>query len=808
MKQSLPTLLLAALLPLHATAADTGKVQRQVAGNRTTENVPEVPAQLLERLDRYQNTRGASLAGWTREGCLLVSTRFAETAQAHRVCSPLGMREQLTFYPEPVAALTPAPPQAWRDGFVFAKDRGGDEFSQLYWFDADTRATVLLTDGKRSQNGGVAISRDGGLLAYSSTARNGTDRDIWIRDTRTGEARAVLTEGGSWRASDFSPDGTRLLVSRYVSANESLPGELDLASGKLRMFPVDGGRAAFGDFLYAPDGTSVFYVTDEDIDGRPQQFRSLRHHGPLMGAPTVLSAHIPWDVENVRIAGDGRHLAYSTNEDGVSRLHVLRLPGFEPVQLPALRDLPLGVIGNFDFSPDGKRLALDLNSATSPSDVFVLDLAGGELQRWTRSEVGGLDASAFIAPTLVHYPTFDQVDGKPRMIPAFYYRPAKPAASGRHPVLINIHGGPESQSRPVFNPAIQFMLADLGVAVLVPNVRGSSGYGKDYLEADNGLRREDSVKDIGALLDWIAQQPGLDASRVGVYGGSYGGYMVLSSLMHYSERIRAGIDVVGISDFRTFLKNTEDYRRDLRRAEYGDERDPAMAAFFEQIAPLKHADRIRAPLFVAQGRNDPRVPWTEAVQIVEAVRGNGQPVWYLEYADEGHGFRKKANSDYFNAASMLFWQQHLLDGGPTAFAEPRPGLRTGGQPTLRDLERLQAQGVRTVIDLRGTGEDRGFDEAAEARRLGLEYVALPIAGKDDVNPANASALQALLREHGDGVLLHCGSGNRVGALLALGAAAGGAPRAQALALGRNAGMTSLETRVAEQLDGMQPHQAR
>jgi len=799
MRPPLIVTLLVALLPLQSVAADTAQVQRQVAGNRTTENVPEVPADVVERLDRYQNTRGASLAGWTREGCLLVSTRFAETAQAHRVCAPLGMREQLTFYREPVTGLLPAPPQAWRDGFVFARDRGGDEFSQLYWFDEATRSTTLLTDGKRSQNSGAVVSRDGGLLAWSSTARNGTDRDIWVRDTRTGQSRAVLTEGGSWSASDFSPDGTRLLVSRYASASESYPGELDLASGKLTMFPVDGGKAALGQFQYAPDGKGVFYISDEDIAGKPQQFRTLRWHGPGMGAPKLISAHIPWDVDEVRIAADGRHLAYSTNEDGISRLHVLRLPDLKPVDLPALRELPVGVIGNFDFAADGKRLALDLNSATSPSDVYVLGLDGKALERWTRSEVGGLDASAFIAPTLIRYPTFDQVDGKPRTIPAFYYRPAKAAASGKHPVLINIHGGPEGQSQPVFNPTIQFMLADLGVAVLVPNVRGSSGYGKEYLQADNGFKREDSVKDIGALLDWIATQPDLDASRVGVYGGSYGGYMVLAALMHYSDRIRAGIDVVGISDFRTFLQNTENYRRDLRRAEYGDERDPAMAEFFARIAPLNHADRIRAPLFVAQGRNDPRVPWTEAEQIVKAVRGNGQPVWYLEYADEGHGFRKKTNTDYFNAASMLFWQQHLLDG-PERFGEPRAGLRTGGQPTAQDLARLKAQGVRTIIDLRGPGEDRGFDEAAEAARLGLDYVALPIAGKDAITPANADALAALLKQHGDGVLLHCASGNRVGALLALDAARSGTPAAEALALGRKAGLSSLEPVVAAQIE--------
>ena len=226
--------------------------------------------------------------------------------------------------------------------------------------------------------------------------------------------------------------------------------------------------------------------------------------------------------------------------------------------------------------------------------------------------------------------------------------------------MIDIHGGPEGQAVPYFDPYTQFLMRELGVAVLVPNVRGSSGYGKTYLKLDNADRREDSVRDIGALLDWIATRPELDASRVGVTGGSYGGYMVLASLMHYPERIRAGVDVVGISDFSTFLTNTEDYRRDLRRAEYGDERDPAMKAVFDRISPLKNASRIRSPLFVAQGRNDPRVPWTEAEQIVAAVRGNGQPVWYLLYADEGHGFRKKANADWFDAATILFWQEHLL----------------------------------------------------------------------------------------------------------------------------------------------------
>ncbi len=638
-------------------------VVREEQGNRVSENLPAIPPALIEQLNRYQNTRGASFAGWTRDDCLLIGTRFAETTQAHRVCQPLGMREQLTFYPEPVNSLATAPPKSSLDGFVFGKDVGGNEFWQLHWFDLKTRATTLLTDGK-ARNQSPLFAHDGKQFAWSSTARNGTDTDVWVMDFATRQPRAVVTAGGNWSAMDFSPDGKRLLVMKYVSAAESYPGVVELATGKLTLFPVDGGKASFRGFRFAPDGQAVYFVSDEPLRagnglGKPSEFGTLRYHDPATGTFKVLSAATPWDVDGFEIAEDGRHLAYVSNEDGIDKLHVLRLPGHQPLALPAL---PVGAIGGFGFSPDGRRLALTLNTATSPSDVHVLDLAGGTLARWTRSEVGGLDAAKFVAPTLIRYPTFDQLDGKARTIPAFYYKPANASAGKKLPVVINIHGGPEAQALPTFNPTAQYLANELGVAMLVPNVRGSSGYGKTYLSLDNAEKREDSVKDIGALLDWIAQQPELDAERVGVFGGSYGGYMVLASLMHYPQRIKAGVSIVGISHFGTFLTNTESYRRDLRRAEYGDERDPAMQAVFERISPLKGAGKITSPLFVAQGRNDPRVPYTEAEQIVKAVRSNGQPVWFLMYNDEGHGFAKKANSDYFGAATMLFWQRHLLGG--------------------------------------------------------------------------------------------------------------------------------------------------
>ena len=283
-------------------------------------------------------------------------------------------------------------------------------------------------------------------------------------------------------------------------------------------------------------------------------------------------------------------------------------------------------------------------------------IAYRHLTRWTHSEVGGLDTDTFVEPTPITYPSFDHIKGKAREIPAFIYRPH---TKGRHPVIITIHGGPESQFSPRFSSAYQLWIKALDAAIIAPNVRGSSGYGNTYVNLDNGFKREDSVRDIGALLNWIKTQPDLDADRVAVLGGSYGGYMVLASSVLYSDRLRAAVDIVGISNFVTFLKNTKDYRRDLRRAEYGDERDPEMNTFLQRISPSNHVDKITIPMLVIQGENDPRVPVSEAVQIVKALRQANRPVWYMNALNEGHGYRKKENRDLSRQVITLFLQEHL-----------------------------------------------------------------------------------------------------------------------------------------------------
>jgi dipeptidyl aminopeptidase/acylaminoacyl peptidase len=384
------------------------------------------------------------------------------------------------------------------------------------------------------------------------------------------------------------------------------------------------------------------------------EFTQLRKIDITTGKSENLSKAIPWNVSGLTISPNGRSIAFATNEDGISKVYLLdtRNHRYKPV-----KNLPNGLIYNLEFSPDSKRLAYTLNSATSAADVYVMDIRSSRVTRWTESEIGGLNPDNFVEAELIHYPTFDTVEGKPREVPAFVYRPK--AKQDRYAVMISIHGGPEGQVRPYFSSTVQYLTGEVGAIVITPNVRGSSGYGKTYLGLDNGLKREDSVRDIGALLDWIKTQKDMDASRIGVIGGSYGGYMVLASMTHYNDQLALGVNSFGVSNFVTFLENTSDYRRDHRRQEYGDERIPEVRRYLNQTAPMNNTEKIKKPLFVLQGANDPRVPASESEQIVSKVRSNGTDVWYVLFHDEGHGFRKKANQDYRNAALGLFLKKHL-----------------------------------------------------------------------------------------------------------------------------------------------------
>jgi len=617
-----------------------------VPPNLVVENVPEFPPPLVEKIQPYLSVRFAFIHGWNPvRPEMLIETRFGETAQLHIVKMPGGARRQITFFADAIneGSFRPRDPNT----VVLSHDVGGDEFYQIYRYDLTSSDMTLLTDGK-SRNTGMIWSRDGKWLAFSTTRRNGNDTDIWIVDPSDPKSArmAMKVEGGGWVATDFSKDNARMLVTNEVSANESYLYLVDVATGAATLLtPKRAVPVYYSSASFSADDRDIYFTSDEG-----SEFQQLvRMH--LDDRSKQVISREAWDIEEWAPSEDRGRVSYTTNENGVSVLHVIDANGKELLR----PRVPQGVMSDLRWHPNGQLIGFNLSSARSPRDVYSIDTTTGALQRWTESETGGLNPERNVEPQLVTMKSFDGTQ-----ISAFVYRPDPAKFPGRRPAIVTIHGGPEGQSRPDFLGRNNYWINELGIALIYPNVRGSTGYGKTFLAMDNGYKREDTVKDIGTVINWIKSDPALDGSRIGIYGGSYGGYMTLATATHYNDQIRAAIDVVGISNFVTFLTNTSGYRRDLRRVEYGDERDPKMAAFLQQISPLTSASKIKKPLFVVAGFNDPRVPWTEGQQMVQTVRANGAPVWWLMAKDEGHGFDKRTNQDFQFMAMVMFWQQYLL----------------------------------------------------------------------------------------------------------------------------------------------------
>mgnify|MGYP000704596449 CR=1 FL=1 len=615
--------------------------------NLVAQGLPSIPYALVEDVRRYTEARAAAFYAWhptLRQ--MLIGTRFGNSTQVHHVRRPGGARTQLTFFDEPVATASFEPTSG--RSFVFSKDVGGNEFSQLYRFDRPNSKVTLLTDGGRSQNGSVLWNHKGDRLVYASTRRNGADRDLWLVNPANKKSDRQLNEltGGGWQPLDWSHDDSKILVLEYLSINKSILHVVDVASGKRESVTPLDAPVAYGNAKFS-GAADVLWVTSD----RDSEFQRLGRLNLKSGEFKPVTDELRWNVESFELSPNGAQLAFVTNEAGVSKLYVLDTA---TDKIRQAENLPQGVFFLGDWHKSGKEIAVTISSARSTSDVFSVDAHTLAVTRWTESELGGLQPKQLAEPELVRWKSFDGLE-----ITGFQYLPPE-RFTGKRPVIINIHGGPEGQTRPLFLGRNNYFINELGVAMIYPNVRGSDGYGKTFLQLDNGLKRLDSVRDIGALLEHIAADPRLDASRVMVTGGSYGGYMTLAVATTYNDRIACALDVVGISNFATFLKNTERYRRDLRRAEYGDERDPAIAKFFEEMAPLNQAEKINKPLFVVQGGNDPRVPLSEAEQMVAKIKAGGSPIWYLMAKDEGHGFRKKNNADYQFYATIMFVKKYLL----------------------------------------------------------------------------------------------------------------------------------------------------
>ena len=616
--------------------------------NLITENIAEISKQLSNEVKKYSESRSASLGDihpLTNE--IIINTRFGSTPQLHRVSKSMGARTQITFFDEPVSATSFEPLKG--EYLVYSKDIGGNEFGQLFKLDLKTLQSTLLTDGGKSQNGGITWRKDGKGFYYASTKRNGGDRDIYYMDPNNPKSEKLILQvkGGGWGIQDVSPDNKKLVLGEYISINESYIWLLDIETGKLTEVTDRNSKGiSQSEATFSNLSNEIWLVTDKD-----NEFQRLAAMNLNTKKTTYYTSDIPWNVESFNLSEDKKSIVFITNEGGLNKMYLMNT-GTKAYK--EIKNLPIGLISGARFTKDNQTIFFNQSTAQSASDVYQLNIKTAKIERWTESELGEMQPSDMSVPKFIEWKSFDDLK-----ISGFYY-PASPKFKGKRPVIIMIHGGPEGQSMASFLDSNNFYTSEMGVSLVYPNVRGSSGFGKTYLEKDNGFLREDSVKDIGALLDWIAKQPEVDKDKIMIMGRSYGGYMTLATAFHYADRIKCSVDIVGISNFNTFLKNTEEYRRDLRRAEYGDERDSKMAAFFDKTAPLNNTDKIKKPMFIIQGTNDPRVPVTEAMQMRDKLKAQGNTVWYLEAKDEGHAFKKKANIDYVRLAIIRFMQEYLV----------------------------------------------------------------------------------------------------------------------------------------------------
>lgn len=607
-------------------------------------NVPEIPLQIALRLKQYREIGSAKFLDWTPDSrSMLVSSHFEETAQLQYLSNSRARPHQITKSPDPIEN------GIFRPGSVdilFSRDIEGTENYDLFFVDAKTSEVQRVTQAG-GRNISPVFSKDGDWLAWSHADAGSADYSIVLAPVSDVTAQRVIHFGtGYWVPTDFSHDGKFLVLQNFRSRIDADLYVLNLLTGVIREIDKDEVPRGRSIAQFSANGDSVYFLRDDDTE-----FNNLYAYDLANDRKSNLTADLNHAIDAFDLSPDGGLILLSCNEGGTSQF---RLVGTEPdrrsLRVPKLAG---GVINAMSFSPNSKKVAFSYSTSQTPENVFVFSVGKTRLTRWTRVDLNSLNRRDFVEPQAITYPTFDQHDGQRRQIPGYLY---KPRGSGPHPVIVYLHGGPAWQFRPRFNSIFQYWVHDLGVAVVAPNVRGSTGYGRSFEQLDNSRKRDDGIRDVGALLDWIADQDELDEVRVAVYGGSYGGYMSLSSMMHYNDRLSGGVETSGISNLATFLENTAIWRRDLRRREYGDERNPEMRAWLEERAPVNHSDKFTKPMFIIHGRNDTRVPVTEALQMYDGVRAQGGNPWLIIANDEGHGFKRKSNSDFTDAAVALFFQ--------------------------------------------------------------------------------------------------------------------------------------------------------
>ena len=593
--------------------------------------------------ERYLNVRNAGTPSFGPDGerlSFLLDT--TGVAQVWRLDEPRAWPRQLTFEEERVVLASWSPE---RDELIFSMDEGGDERAQLFRLDGGGETVTPLTDRPDAKHYWGGWNSDGSQFAFASNRREQGVFDVYVQDRDATEAELVH-EGDGWLSPvAWSPDDDRLAVIELQSSSDYDVYVLDIETGDFDHVTPHEGDVHYGNVNWGPDGEALYLVTNDGADTK----YFARLDVDSFEVETVEEGG-DWNVEGLTVDEDAGRLAYARNVDGYTELTVGEFTGATTFREFPTPNLPRGVYGGPTFGPDAERFALTVTGSTENGNVYVVDVETGEAERWTDAATGGLPKESFVRPRLVRFESFDE-----REIPGFYSVPAE-VEKGEAPVIVDIHGGPQAQRRPSFHAVKQYFL-DRGYAYFEPNVRGSAGYGQAYAQLDDVEKRMDSVADVKAGVEWLTEQPAVDADRIVAMGGSYGGFMVLSCLTEYPDLWAAGVDIVGIANFVTFLENTGEWRRAHRETEYGSLEDDR--EFLESISPVHEADRIEAPLLVLHGANDPRVPVGEAEQIVETVAEQGVPVEKLIFEDEGHGFAKLENRIEAYTTVAEFLDEHV-----------------------------------------------------------------------------------------------------------------------------------------------------
>ena len=635
---------------LATTALPQSAVQERilpVPPNVTIDGVPPIPMSVLDGLSPYAQFRRARLVSWhPAERRMLIATRFGDAPQLHEVRFPGGARRQLTFYRDGVTDRPLAAFDASGRSFVFQKDiASGGEANQLFRYDFATGAISMLTDG-RSRNEVPVVGRKSGAIAYSTTRRNGKDRDLYVLKHDSPEGRVLLQGEGVWFPLDWSPDESRLLAIEAISNAQTFLWMIDAGTGaKTALSERSGPAVRWASAVVAPDGRTVYGLANIGGEGN-----RLWRRDSASGQWTALTPAAE-SLETFALSPDGRSFALVVDRGERSELRLADASG----RVRVTPSLPPGVITDLSWHPGGQEIGFSLAGARTFHDVYSVNATTGKVEQWTWSEIGGANPESLPDAEIVRWKSFDGL-----VISGVLYRP--PARfTGPRPVIINVHGGPDERERSRPLGRSNYFRNEMGIAVLYPNVRGSAGFGRTFEQLDNGPLRENAVKDIGALLDWIATQPSLDKNRVMIAGPSYGGYVALAAATLYGDRLRAVNPAFGITDFPSFLESTDMSRQANRNAEYGDPADPATREFLTKISPLTNAAKLKIPVYIVAGAKDTRVPVSQAERMVTALKANGTPVWYVLFQDAGHLQINNTNNDFSLCTWVMFVQKYLVN---------------------------------------------------------------------------------------------------------------------------------------------------